>query len=85
MSLTEGIIWLAGSRVKTSRTIGRSRVFECDYEPLLSHGRVKQFIGEVEPTLMQTSRGAIAVVRIGKDIIFWNRERIAQVPNERIP
>ncbi|MGY3571935.1 hypothetical protein [Vibrio paucivorans] len=71
MSLVEQIAWLAGTRVTASRQVGRSRVFECEYAPLLTSERVKQFIGEVNPTVMRTSLGVVESIRIGRDVMCW--------------
>jgi len=71
MSLVEQIIWLAGTRVKASRQVGRSRVFECERAPILTCERVKQFIGDVKPVVMHTSLGVMASVRIEQDVICW--------------
>lgn len=72
MSLTEGIIWLAGARVKSSRRIGHSRVFECDTEPQLELERVIQMTGELRKTIMRTTYGVMASVRIGRDVVCWH-------------
>jgi len=71
MSLVEQIAWLAGTRVTASRKVGRSRVFECECAPLLTSERVKQFIGEVNPTVMRTSLGVVESIRIGRDVMCW--------------